>query len=305
MAEQLLAWTLRKPRPDDLEAILELLAARERADFLTGGQWQAFLLDEWRNHAFDPAEYSIVAVVDSGHLAGLAALFAGGGFAAVHPDHEGQGIGARLLVWLEGRALSDRRGEHRQMVAAGNTRAAQLLHAAGYRHVRSYLQLGRELGESPGAPPDPPEGITLHPLDREADAGDLHALDDLAFSANLDYHPHTFERFRDEHLAPEDVDTRLSLVARRGHEVVGMVICRRRPDQTCLVDLLSVSPSQRGRGLGRCLLLNVFAASAARGLSAVVLGVASDNPTARRLYERAGMVERYRGDVLEKPIAPR
>ena len=299
-----MAWALRKPHSDDLDAILELLAARERADFLTGQQWQAFVLGEWRSAAFDPAEYAIVAVVDSGQVAGMAALFAGGGFAAVHPDHEGQGIGARLLVWLEGRALSDGRTEHRQMVAAGNTRAVQLLHAVGYRHVRSYLQLGCDLAEPAPPPPDSPEGITFHPLDREADAGELHALDGVAFSANLDYQPHTFERFWHEHLAPEDLDTELSIVARRGREAVGMAICLTRPDRTCLVDLLAVAPSERRRGLGRSLLHSVFAASAARGLGEVVLGVASDNPAARQLYERAGMVERYRGDVLEKPIAP-
>jgi ribosomal protein S18 acetylase RimI-like enzyme len=68
------------------------------------------------------------------------------------------------------------------------------------------------------------------------------------------------------------------------------------------VDLLAVDPAERGRGLGTTLLLSAFQAFARAGLLDAWLDVASDNPRGLRLYHRAGMSERLRVDVYEKPV---
>ena len=68
------------------------------------------------------------------------------------------------------------------------------------------------------------------------------------------------------------------------------------------VDLLAVDPSERGRGLGVSLLLTAFEDFARAGLREAWLDVASDNPRGLRLYHRAGMTERVRIDVYEKPV---
>jgi ribosomal protein S18 acetylase RimI-like enzyme len=67
---------------------------------------------------------------------------------------------------------------------------------------------------------------------------------------------------------------------------------------------LAVHPDAAGRGLGGTLLRAVFAAAAGAGAARVQLGVASDNPGATRLYERAGMTRRFRVDAYEPPGMP-
>jgi ribosomal protein S18 acetylase RimI-like enzyme len=91
-------------------------------------------------------------------------------------------------------------------------------------------------------------------------------------------------------------------VARRGDAIAGFTLCRRQPEGSGYVDLLAVDPSERGRGLGTSLLLTAFADLARAGLRDAWLDVASDNPRGLRLYDRAGMSERLRVDVYEKPV---
>jgi ribosomal protein S18 acetylase RimI-like enzyme len=62
-----------------------------------------------------------------------------------------------------------------------------------------------------------------------------------------------------------------------------------------------VHPDEQRRGLATALLLNAVAAMRAAGLRAAQLGVASDNPRALRLYERAGMTQKFQVDTLERP----
>src|SRR3712207_8038982 len=60
------------------------------------------------------------------------------------------------------------------------------------------------------------------------------------------------------------------------------------------IDLLAVDPAMAGRGIGSWLLAAVFARCRRAGLRQAMLGVASDNPRAAELYERAGMRVHYR-----------
>jgi mycothiol synthase len=68
------------------------------------------------------------------------------------------------------------------------------------------------------------------------------------------------------------------------------------------VGTLGVLPSHRGRGLGEALLLTAFAEFWRRGERRVALGVAADNPSATRLYERAGMRVLYTIVLYEKEL---
>lgn len=290
---------LRAPRETDLAQITDVLAARERADGLEPGHWQELVLAQWRSSEFDPGADAVVAEATHG-LSGVAVLFRQGGFAAVHPEADAQAAGTQLLVWIEERARATGRERHRQLVGQRNAPALALLESRGYRQVRSYIQMAKDLDGPLPAVALPP-GVEITPPDPDRDASAMHQLDELAFSASPDSQPHTLEQFREEHL--QALTPELSAIAWRDGEPVGNVLCQRRVPGTVLVDLLAVAPDARGIGLGAALLRHAFTAAAAAGTARVILYVASDNPTAFRLYERSGMAEVHRNHVLEKPVS--
>lgn len=284
---------------NDEEAVLRVLAARDLKDFATGDFTRGQLLGEWRVTDFDPSQDAVVATDGTAVLA-YGAVFQPGAIAFVDPAHEGQGIGSAVLAWVERRARELRHNTHRQPVAERNASAHALLTTAGYRPVRSVIQMARALDGTATSPPLP-DGIRLEPLDIQRDARALHAADTAAFAGNADFEPGSFEHFRDEHLLSPELDPALSRVAWRGERIAGFMTCTRTGPSTGRIDLLAVDQSERRRGLGTVLLLGGFASFAAAGLHEATLEVASDNPVALRLYERAGMSPRERIDVFEKP----
>jgi mycothiol synthase len=291
---------LRPSSRDDDEAVLRVLAAREARDFGVADFVRGFLISQWRVSDFEPGTDAVVAE-DGAAAIGYAALFDEGAIAFVDPEHEGDGVDRQLLAWVERRALKTRRTRHRQLVAGSNERGQALLAGAGYRKVRSVIQMARAL-DPPPQPPSVPAGIRLDQLDVAADGRAVHATDAAAFADNADYREVSFQCFYDEHLSGPGLEPALSRVARRGEVVVGFSVCRRHPEGVGYVDLLAVDPSERGRGLGIALLLTAFADFASSGLREARLDVASDNPRGLRLYDRAGMSERVRVDVFEKQV---
>ena len=285
----------------DGDAVLSVIAARDLRDFGAEGFVGEMLVDQWRVGEFEPATDAAVAVQD-GLVVGYAALFTPGALVFVDPGHEGHGIGSALLSWVEALATARGRETHRQPLPERNAGAQELLSGAGYRRARSVVKMKRNLGASP-AMPSPPPGITLDRLDVARDARAVYEADAAAFADSADYEPQSFSAFCDEHLATPELDPSLSCVAHRGDAVAGFALCRRRREGIGYVDLLAVQKPERGQGLGTALLLTVFAAFAQSGLSEARLEVASDNPGAFRIYERAGMTPSDRVEVFEKPTA--
>jgi ribosomal protein S18 acetylase RimI-like enzyme len=152
------------------------------------------------------------------------------------------------------------------------------------------------------APPDPPAGVTLRPMDVHREAEALLAVNEAAFAQNADYEPETPTTFAEHHLHVHNHAADLSRVAEVDGALAGFALVRRWPDAVAYIDLLAVRPDHAGRGIGGTLLRAVFAAAAAAGLARAQLGVASDNPHATRLYERAGMTRRWRADAYERPV---
>jgi mycothiol synthase len=293
---------LRPSSRDDDDQVLRVLAAREARDFGVADFIRGFLLERWREQRFDP-EFDAVVAHDGDVVVGYAGLFEQGALVFVDPACERQGVGSRLRDWAEATAVQRRRSHHRQVIAHANANGHALLAAAGYQQVRSVIQMAKSMGVSaPAPPPPPPPGITLSELDLPADARALHLADTASFAGNADYQPASFHSFEQEHLRSPYLDPRLSRVARRGEKIAGFTLCRRNPEGSGYVDLLAVDPSERGRGLGTSLLLTAFEAFARAGLRDAWLDVASDNPRGLRLYHRAGMSERLRVDVYEKPV---
>jgi mycothiol synthase len=286
---------------DDAPAVLALLVARHLADL----GLQLFRLeevhDEWRSADIELRSDTLLVEIN-GALAGYAIVHRPGAFAVVAPDHEGAGVGVRLMEWVQQREREREVDAHRQIAASTNTRARELFERAGYRQVRSYWRMARPLDRAVTAV-GPPAGITLRPLHLDDDARALHALDAESFSASPDYVPESYEMFVQEHLRAHDVAPDLSLVAQDGGEIVGFLLAQRWAHEASgYVDLLAVAPGYQRRGIGTALLTHGFAAFAAAGLVQAQLGVASDNPRGLRVYEAAGMGPRFRFDVFERPI---
>jgi mycothiol synthase len=292
---------LRAPGGDDAPAVLAVLVERDLADLGVADYTLADLQEEWAESDFVLASDAVVVEDDSGALVGYGVVRRPGSMAAVAPGHEGRGIGAQLLAWVQGRELERGRDYHRQWIAERNARATALLRGAGYDRARSYWRMVRVLANERGG--SPPAGVALRAPDLDGEAATLHALDDAAFSVTADYRPHTLEQFIEEHIASHDIDAALSRVAEERATVVGFLLARRREhDAAGYVDILAVDPAAQSRGVGEALLRDAFAAFADAGLREAQLGVASDNPRALGLYERSGMSPRFQIDVYERPV---
>jgi mycothiol synthase len=292
---------LRPPTPQDDRAVFELLVARDVADFGAPDIVLEDLHDRWRASDLD-LERDALIIEDAGRIVAYAVLHGNGASVAVHPEHEGRGIGTRLLGWAEQRGREQGRSRHRQWAARANTAGRELLQAAGYGYERTYSRMSRSL-ESGVDWPAPMPDIGVRALDVESDAVQLHAVDDAAFSAIPDYEPETLAIFTEEHLDAHDLDPDLSLVAERDGSVIGFLLAKRWGEESIgFVDILAVRPDHQRHGIGSHLLLCAFAGFAAAGLRRAELGVASDNPRALSLYERVGMTARFQVDTYSRAI---
>jgi ribosomal protein S18 acetylase RimI-like enzyme len=278
---------LRAATPEDAQAATDLYIAGDvdevgEVDYSLGD-----LQDEWR--ALDLAKDTLIVEDDHGTIVGAAHFRGGDLFGQVDPARRGEGFGTAILEWAHTRATE--RGAHRIRQGVGDRGHASraLLEAHGYEKTRSYWRMVRVTTTSEGA-----DDTGLRPV-QPNDADTLYAINEAAFSRDSDYEPRT----REEWIA----------TAFNGHDVVhglsrtapgkGFALVRTWDDGTLYVPLLAVHPDHQGQGLGGRLLRAGFAA--ARGRT-VTLNVASDNPHAVKLYERAGMRQSWRVDDYQRAL---
>lgn len=277
---------LRPATPADAERAAEIVIAVDVAEVGEPDYSLEDLQDEWAEPGFELAKDAIVVEAD-GEMIGYAHFRSGDLMAAVDPERQGEGAGTALLGWAEARGRQRGEPHLRQGLGDRATAARALLETNGFRVVRSYHRLERDLGDE-GAP-----GFrSLAPDDA------LHPIWEAAFSRVPDFTPRTEEAWTQRHLRAHDLDPDTTRVA-LGQ---GFSLVRRWDDGVAYVELLAVHPEHAGRGLGGALLTATFAAARANGYRQVVLNVASDNPNALRLYERVGMTQRWRVDDYHKPL---
>jgi mycothiol synthase len=289
--------TLRHPGPEDADAVLAVIVARDVADLGRPDYTLEDLYADWTMPGVDPTRDAWVVQEDE-RLVGYALLDdRGAALITVAPDAEGRGIGTALREAAEARALERGEGLVRQYVPVANEPARALLLDAGYWPVHHYFRMRIGLA---GAPP-PPE-LPVRPFDPERDAEAVHALVQEAFSQLEGNVTQPLDAWRAVKIAKQGWDPALWLLSEDTEGLTGAVLCERWEGGVGYVDSLAVAPRARRRGLGRALLLHAFAALRDDGLEVAELSLQGDNAGAARLYEAVGMRSIWSQERWEKPL---
>ena len=291
---------LRPPAPQDAEAVLAVMVARDIADVGAPDVELADVHVDWASPDVDLGRDAWVAEGDGGTLAAYALRRGDDAHVYVHPDAEGAGVGTALRRACEARAAETGVAVLRQFIPVGNEVARALLLAAGYRPVQLYSRLRLELASAP----EPPSAH-VRGFEREHDERAVYDLIQNAFAEIEGNVPKTLEAWLGSGVLRQGWDPDLWLVLEDDEGLAGAVLGERWEGGVGYVAELAVAPRARGGGHGRSLLLHAFAAFRRAGLRAAELSVHGANAGALRLYESVGMQPVWQAERWEKPLGLR
>ncbi len=316
---------LRAPVMEDIPAVVALLNVVSLAEQGVKQATEDDLHREWGLPSVSPEQDARLAYTAAGDLVGFVDTWGRASFTeirllgCVHPDWQGQGIGAALMDWAETHAAETMLPHvpegARVALATGtnarNDRAARLYQRRGYRVVRHFWRMVGELDQaSQPALPDWPDGITIRPYIPKLDDRFVFQVMQDSFRDHWGFHAKPFDEWRQWATSGEDFDPGLWFLAvtleSGGNEIVGAALCRaglpEDPDMGW-VGALGVLREYRQRGIGTALLRYAAGEFHRRGKARVGLTVDSENLTgATRIYERAGMHVTRQWDRYEKVL---
>jgi mycothiol synthase len=274
---------IRETTWDDLDGVVDLLAARSRAAFGVSGVQREHVRQRWELPGND---MGWVAEADGG-IVGHASLDAT--HDVVHAARD-PGVGDALLEQVEERARGRGFGEITLTVVPEDRPLYSLVERSGFALDREILRMWRSLASPfPGAVW--PEDVMLRSY-TDADGERVHALLDETYSAwDANYVPRAHEAWLAFMTDHEDFDPDLFFLVERDGDLVACALHWKESKGQGWVKDIVVREDQRGRGLAKSLLHHAFRAYADRGVGKVGLKVDSTNPTgAPQLYERVGFV---------------
>ena len=299
--------TLRPPRDDEFDAMLELMNAHQLAAF---GEADA-TADDLRTWLTSPSveiERDIRVLERDGRLIG---------YADVDADARGS---AALVVRRQGRTRTPTRTRSCRSSSRGWTSAPRRAGCGcGPRSTtrgsstRSPRSASRPSGTptgwrstSPATSREPawPEGISVRTATEDDHRRVYEAVIEVWQDTN-DPLDETFEEWAHWHVERAVVRPRALVPRLRGRRARRLLDLPAGPvdPNAGYVGMLGVRRPWRRQGLGEALLLHSFAEFRRRGYTRGTLGVDASSVTgATRLYERAGMSV-YRDTVfLERPV---
>jgi ribosomal protein S18 acetylase RimI-like enzyme len=264
---------LRDATPDDRPNLIALALAEDAA-WAPGA---ARVSTEEAGEVLDAFPGGAVWERD-GRVAGYAGLGeAGDTLLLVHPEEPDAALDA-LVGWLAGRGATaiDTYGSDAGRVA--------WLEAHGYAHARSSFDLDR--GPEPPLPAVAwPEGVAVTPFRPGEDDEAAHRL--VYVEAAWADVPGHAERTLDGWRAL--MQGHPSWIARDAAGTpIGWVATRLYPDGRGWITQLAVARTERGRGLGRALLVHGLTELRDAGATTFALGVQAANAHALGLYESLG-----------------
>ena len=287
---------VRPPGREEVESVLQVNVARDVADLGVPD----FTLDDVRADWATPGlelEHDVrVAPGAGGEICGYAILLGDDAVVVVHPGAEGEGTGTVLRRWAEARASERGTSVLRQFAYGSNDGARRHLREAGYEAAQHYFRLRADLAEVP-----PPAQVPLRQFEPD-DAVAVHRLIEEAFTGVEGNTPQTLEEWRAKGMEKAGHDPALWLVSEDEQGVVGAALGERWESGTGYVAELAVARRGRGRGLGRALLLGLFAAFRRAGLTHAQLSVHGRNRGALALYESVGMRSTWEAERWEKAL---
>lgn len=324
-------WTTRIPELDDLPRLVELRSADKRPWTGSGGVDEAAIGSELAGPKSWTRRQQVAVDPDGQVRAWASAHDRAAGRTMVHlyVDRSlavAADVAAALYAWLEeqGRVIAVRRGlPGTQLDAspfADDTAQRGWLTAAGYKNMRTWLQMTRPVHpEEADAPPGPREGVRIRRVATHDNglpvAGDLQTVHQMLeesfedhFNSYRESFPEFLQRLREDPghrwdhwwLAYVEVDGQ----SEPAGAVVSTVL-QAGPSGTegSYVDYIGVHRRARGRGVAKSLLFTVIRDAAARGRDRVGLEVDADSPTgADGLYRSLGWVTDYATESWHKDI---
>jgi mycothiol synthase len=305
----------RPASSEDLDAVFELVRGADIADWGEEDYSREELRHHWRLPELDlPADARLVAAPD-GSLAGYGWVLDReehrrlSGWAVVHPEHRGVGLGTFLIRWREHRA-----GEIAALLGAGQSTTLQsflisvdvpshdLMERNGYEAVRHFWRMDTSLGPEQPAPTWP-HGVEVRSLRRGKDERRVHQVIEESFVGHWGWVARSFEDFAATRIEIDGFDPELWFVVTDGDRTVAALLGS-IDDRVGWVETLGVLSGWRGRGIGEALLRHAFTEFVRRGIPVARLQVDSANASgATRLYERVGMHVARQYDVYERQIA--
>jgi mycothiol synthase len=307
-------YAVRPATWDDLAGIGEMMLAADLADWGETDFTEEFLRDEWSRPGFDLDTGTWLLEDRAGQVVGYAWLLALDdhrqieGWAVIHPDHRGRGLGSWILDVVEAvaeehaaRAPDGEPVTWSWGVVAPDVPGHELLERRGLRPVRYFWRMAIDLDE-PVAEVRDPDGIRIRPFERDRDDRPVYEAFEESFQDHWGHVTRSYEEWHEHRIGSHGFDVSLWLVAEDGDEVVGALAGWIMAGEG-LVGTLGVRRRWRGRGIAYSLLMRSFGVFAERGLRRVTLFVDGQNPTgATRLYEKAGMRVIRQYDTLRKSL---
>ena len=221
----------------------------------------------------------------------------------VHPAYRGRGLGAALLDWAvrqAGPIHSGRFAGQPLTVQCGfpgsDDAAAALFAQHGFRPVRYFHHMSRDLDRDDLPPVRVPDGLEIVPYRADLDERARMAKNE-AFRDHWDDAPTLPQAWRSRFTGPDFRPqlSPLALDAATG-QIVGLIVTHERAAQTAATGWLDAHlnnvgtlPEARGRGVATALLATMLRAAHEHGYATASLEVDSENPTgALGVYEKSG-----------------
>jgi ribosomal protein S18 acetylase RimI-like enzyme len=231
----------------------------------------------------DPLADNSLVVFDDERLVAAALRFGESTSLTIDPAVPARRVLERLLPWFA-------QAPGNLEVLSRDEGSISVLDASGWTHQKSAFDLIVEVTpDLTLAEPVWPEGIVVRDFD-PADAADIHRLIyvDAAW-AEVPGHPDREvdewrKIFITEHTVPSQ-----QVIAWRGERIVGIAMGRTWDDGTGWVSQLATAKDERGRGLGRAMLLEALRRRVVAGATSLGLGVQAANDGALNLYLNAGL----------------